>query len=408
MLISSSCVNDSKKRTTMVLLTQSPSLAEKYRAKRYADILFQQQAVADMKQFLLEFPKKRGVLLHGPAGTGKTSLAIAAASENNTELFELNASDLRNRAKLEEVLKPATLQQSLFKKSKILLMDEVDGVTGTDIGGIPELMRILEETKYPIIMTCNDVWQTKLAQLRPRCRLIEMKALPLAAIADIAQRYAAQEGILRDTKFFQQLAIKSQGDLRAALNDLQSYAHRDDLLVDTTEKRDVEETIFTILRRLFKERSDFLTLFDNTKLSLDEILLWLEENIPREYRNEALARAYAALGSADLFRGRIYRNQSWRFLIYQNIFQSAGISYAKKTPLQGFTKYEPPRRILKIWLNNQKIEKKKSIAKKYAHFVHCSTKRALRDFTLLKPILQRDNVQQQLRLSEEEVEFLKS
>lgn len=388
------------------MISSSPSFAEKYRAQHYKDISFQAQAVEDIKKFLQEFPKKRGALLHGPAGTGKTSLALAAAHENNLDVLELNASDLRNRAKLEEILKPATLQQSLFKKGKLLLMDEVDGVTGTDIGGIPELIRILEETKHPIIMTCNDVWQSKLAQLRQKCKLIEMKPLSPAMITGIVRTIAEKEGILRDSLFFNQLAIKSQGDVRAALNDMQSYAHNASLTIDTAEKRDVEDTIFNILRRLFKERQDFLNLFDTTKLSLDEILLWLEENIPREYRNEALARAYHALGNADVFRGRIYRNQSWRFLIYQNVFQSAGVSYAKEAANPGFTKYEPPKRILKIWMNNQKIEKKKSIAKKYARLVHCSTKRALRDFSLLKPILKRPDVQQQLRLSEEEMEFL--
>ena len=390
-----------------MIQTNGISLVEKYRARTYKDIHFQTQAIEDIKKFLHEFPKKRGAILHGPAGTGKTSLALAAANENNVEVLELNASDLRNRAKLEEVLKPATLQQSLFKKGKVLLMDEVDGVTGTDIGGIPELIRILEETKHPIIMTCNDIWQSKLAQLRVKCKLIEMKSLSPTMIADIIRKVAEKEGIVRDSSFFSKVAIKSQGDLRAALNDLQSYSLNNSLAVDTTEKRDVEDTIFNILRRIFKERQDFLNLFDSTKLSLDEILLWLEENIPREYKDESLAKAYYALGNADVFRGRIYKNQSWRFLIYQNIFQSAGVSYAKNKSNPNFTKYEPPKRILKIWMNNQKIVQKKSIAKKYAHLVHCSTKRALSDFFLLKPILQKPEVQNQLRLSEEEIDFLR-
>jgi len=367
-------------------MTDLTNISEKYRAKKYSDIISQDLAIVEIKKFLQEFPKKKGVILHGPAGTGKTSLALAAVYENNYDVLELNASDLRNRAKLEEVLKPATLQQSLFKKGKILLMDEVDGVTGTDIGGIPELIRILEETKHPIIMTCNDVWQSKLSSLRQKCKLIEMKPLSHAIIADILKKVSSKENIKKEDKFFMQVAVKSQGDLRAALNDLQSYIHADNPYVDLTEKRDVEDSIFNILKRLFKERQDFLTLFDTTKMSLDEILLWLEENIPREYKNEALAKAYYALGNADVFRGRIYRNQHWRFLI--------------------FTKYETPKRILKIWMNNQKIEKKKTIAKKYSKFVHCSVKRALRDFTLIKLILKKNSIRNQLKLSEEEIEFL--
>jgi len=382
------------------------SFAEKYRAKKYSELVGQAKAIEEIKSFLIQFPKKKGLILHGPAGTGKTSLAVATATENNLEILELNSSDLRNRLKLEQILKPASEQSSLFKKSKVLLMDEVDGVTGTDIGGVQELIRILEITNYPIIMTCNDLWQTKLSSLRSKCKLVEMKALNFQEILDLLKKVSEKEGIKTTPEFLKQISIKSQGDVRAALNDLQSYSRGEDLLVDAEEKRDVEENIFNILRRIFKERSDFLNIFDNSSMSLDEILLWIEENIPKEYKNEALAKAYHALGNADVFRGRIYLNQSWRFLIYQNIFQSAAISYAKSQASQGFTKYERPKRILKIWLNNQKQEKKKSIAKKYAKFVHCSTKRALRDFAMLKLILKKHTIQSQLKLSEEEIDFL--
>ena len=380
---------------------------EKHRAKKYADIQSQDNAVNEITSFLKNFPKKKALILHGPPGIGKTSLVHAAANENNLEILELNASDLRNSEKLEHILGPAAAQTSLFKKGKILLMDEIDGLSSNDRGGVGELARIIQTTKFPIIMTSNDVWQSKLSPIRSKSKIIEFKALGIDAIVSILRKVAKKEGLNKDEAFLRLVAIKSQGDVRAALNDMQSYSSASDLKVDSTEKRDIDENIFHVLRRLFKERSDFLELFDSSSLSIDEILLWIEENIPREYKNEALVNAYYALGKADVFRGRIYRQQHWRFLQYQNIFQSAGISYAKKIPLSGFTSYERPKRVLKIWMHNQKTEKKKTISRKYARLVHCSTKRIMRDFELLKPILRNPKVQKQLDLSEEETLFLK-
>ncbi|MFH1290420.1 MAG: replication factor C large subunit [Nanoarchaeota archaeon] len=385
------------------------NLAEKYRVKKFEDFVGQESAIMEIKLFLKAFPhgRRRAMILHGPAGTGKTSLVLAAAKHGNLDVFELNASDLRNRAQLEERLKPASEQMSLFGRGKVLLMDEVDGVTGSDRGGIPELVKVINATHFPVIMTCNDIWQSKLSPVRQKSKMVEMKALKLGDIISVLLKVAEQEGLSKSPQFLKQIAIKSQGDVRAAINDLESYSKTgSETEVDLSEKRDVEDNIFNILRKLFKDRDDCLRLFDNTSMSLDEILLWIEENIPREYKNEALAKAYYALGKADVFRGRIYKNQSWRFLIYQNAFQSAGISYAKDVPGEGFTSYEKPKRILKIWLNNQKIAKKKTIARKYATFVHCSTKRVMRDWDLLKPVLKQESVQNKLKMSDEEVGFL--
>ena len=200
------------------------NLSEKYIAEKYEDFHGQDAAIIEIKKFLAEFPKRRGIILHGPAGTGKTSLALAAAKENNLEILELNASDLRNRLKLEQIVKPATEQKSLFKAGKIILMDEVDGVTGTDIGGIPELVRLVTMTNYPLVMTCNDVWQSKLSPLRAKCKIIEMKALSTLSILEILKKISGKEGINKNISFLSQISLKSQGDVRAAINDLEILA----------------------------------------------------------------------------------------------------------------------------------------------------------------------------------------
>ena len=52
------------------------------------------------------------------------------------------------------------------------------------------------------------------------------------------------------------------------------------------------------------------------------------------------------------------------------------------------------------------MEKKKTISKKYAKLVHCSTKRAMRDFSMIKLIVQKLEIQKEMKLTEEEIDFL--
>ena len=102
---------------------------EKYRARSFSDIKGQNEAIIELKNFIFSFPNtKNAVLLHGPAGVGKTSLAHIVKKEFGLEIFELNASDLRNKEQLELKLKPAIEQQSLFNKGKEILIDEVDEI----------------------------------------------------------------------------------------------------------------------------------------------------------------------------------------------------------------------------------------------------------------------------------------
>ena len=131
----------------------------------------------------------------------------------------------------------------------------------------------------------------------------------------------------------------------SALNDLQCIAEKNSNInkenLDSLGYRDLQESIFNALMRIFKttDISTALTSFDNVKEDLDEQFLWLDENIPKEYtKPEDLANAYDALSKANIFNRRITRNQYWRFLVYINAHLTAGVALAKEEKYQ---KQEP-------------------------------------------------------------------
>jgi len=384
---------------------------EKYRPKKFEDLKGQDMAIDKIKAFVKYFGTgKKALVLHGPPGTGKTTFAYVMANEINSEIFELNASDIRNQAKLQEILRPAIEQKSLTKKGKIILVDEVDGISGYyDKGGILELVRLIELTSYPVIITANDVWNKKLSPLRKKSELVQLKEISYSSIKDVMINILRKENQFIDQSILTKVAIKAKGDMRAAINDLQILSKMKDPSMTVLDERNKETDIFNALRMIFKGKptDDILRVFDSVNMPLDEILLWVEENIPTEYQGEELARAYDLLSKADVFKGRIYKQQYWRFLVYENIFLSYGISASKKSAKIGFTSYKKPTRILKIWLNNQRTAKKKSIAIKYAKLVHVGTKRAMNEFPIIKQIIKSNPViQKELRLSEDEIEYV--
>ncbi len=385
--------------------------AEKYRAVSLKDFRGMGEVISSLKRFITDFPHgKHAALLHGASGTGKTALVYALANDLRFEVLELNASDLRNRKQIENVLNPASSQASLFAKSKILLIDEIDGISARDRGGIDAVIELIMRTRYPIFITTNDAWQKKLNPLRQKTELIDVKEIDYKALEEILKEICKKEKICIDADNVKSIAIKCKGDVRAAINDLQSIALLEEIDASCIHEREKEESIFHAMQKVFKAAkisSELLGTFDSVNMPIDEIFLWLDENLPLEFQGRELAKAYDALSIADVFRGRIMRQQHWRFLVYEYALITAGISASKKQAKIGFTQYRRPGRILKIWLAKQRNAIKKTIALKIADATHASSRRILKDFYFYKIILKKDaNIMENLKLSEQEKEFV--
>jgi replication factor C large subunit len=302
-------------------------------------------------------------------------------------------------------------QKSLRKQGKIILVDEVDGISEFEHSGLQELLNIIDFSPYPIIITANDIWGKKFSQLRKKCELLQLKEINYSVIKNVIYDILKKENFAIDEDFIAEIAIKAKGDLRAAINDLQTLSNLKDYFSIILDERNKETNIFNSLKKIFKEKpsNELLGIFDSVNMPIDDIILWLEENIPAEYKGKELARAYDLLSKTDVFKGRIYKQQYWRFLIYENIFLSYGIASSKEAPKTGFTIYKKPSRILQIWLNNQKTMQKKAICQKYSQYVHVSQKRAMSEFPVIKQIIKSNpEIQKELKLSEEEIDYLKS
>lgn len=384
---------------------------EKYRALKFEDIKGQDLAISEIKSFFKKFPEdKKAIILHGPAGVGKTSLAHVVKNELDLEIFELNASDFRNKEQLEAKLKPASEQKSLFKKGKVLLVDEVDGLSSSDRGGLPELIELIENTQFPMIITANNIWDQKFNELRKKCKVVGLKDIDYKYISLVLQNIAKKENLNIDNQVVISIAVRCNGDMRAAINDLQIIASDKDYLKSymVLDQRNKEQDIFNALKFVFKNMlsDETLRIYDSVDMPLEKIMLWVEENIPYEYSGEELYKAYQVLSLADLFVGRIMRQRHWRFLVYQNIFLSAGISLSKSKARIGYTHYQKPSRILKIWINNSRDAQKKTIIAKYASHIHCSKQKAAKEFNTIKPMLKIAKIQKELKLSEPEIEYV--
>ena len=394
----------------------------KYQPKKTSEIIGQDIALKKLKDFIVNFKKqkKKAALLYGPSGVGKTIIAHALANELELEILEVNASDVRNAEEINSMVGSAVGQMSLFSKGKIILVDEIDGLSGTkDRGGLQAIIKLIEKSAFPLILTATNPWDYKFNKLRRNTEMVEFAPLDYLSIFEILKKICEQENIKYEEEILKGLARRAGNDARAAINDLEI------LTIEAKEltKKSLEElgernkldTMINALFKIFKTTDPKVAIgaFDNVEEDLNEQLLWLDENLPREYtKPEDLAKAYDKLSKADVFNRRIKRWQHYRFLVYINALITAGIAVSKKEKYKTHVEYKPTGKLLKLWWAKQKSMKKKAIAEKIAEKTHTSGKEVIKD-TL--PYLQvafkknkefREKLTDELDLSREEAEWM--
>jgi replication factor C subunit 1 len=203
---------------------------EKYRPTRIADVVGNVDAIAVLRDWIRRFAaaaarpsgKEAGALVTGPPGIGKTTAVLCALRDAGFEVIEMNASDERSASAVKRFFADAAGNTGMGSRPRAVVMDEVDGMSSGDRGGIGELAKVISSATFPIICIANERTSPRIRPLAGVCidirfarpyRATIVKALMGGVVAKERLKIRAEE--------LDVLCERNGNDIRQLLNFLQ-------------------------------------------------------------------------------------------------------------------------------------------------------------------------------------------
>ncbi len=375
---------------------------EKYRPKILEGIVGNRTAVSDLQKWAQSWsrgvPDKRAVILQGGPGIGKTTAALALANEMGWTVIEMNASDSRNADAIRRTATRGAVLQTFSSTGeflrtaeggrKLIILDEADNVFGReDQGGIAAIVQMIQETQQPVILIVNDYYAltSRSSSIRRLCKTIKFQPIHAPDVKKILRTIILKEGLDANEEVLDFIAGRSEGDLRSAINDLESISqgHRELRGAETNALgfRDRESTIFAALQEIFrsgdaKRARDAMRELDEPP---EDVILWIDHNLPFEYgAADDLTRGYRSLARADIYLGRTRRRQAYGLWSYASEMMSSGVAVARHgRPTSGQLQF--PGYLIRMSRSRGRRAARNAVAKKLGRYLHTSMNLVLND-----------------------------
>jgi len=206
---------------------------EKYRPKTFEEVVDQEEVIEGIRNLLKDVNEMPHLLFAGPPGTGKTTLALIIARELYGETWreytlELNASDERGINVIREKVKVFSQYFTPSKGApfKLVILDEADMMTSEAQTALRRIMEIFSRTTR-FILICNYLNRI-ITPIQSRCAIFRFKRVPKELVIEHLNKISKKEGFNLSKEVLEKIYDVSEGDLRKAINLLQSASHLSD------------------------------------------------------------------------------------------------------------------------------------------------------------------------------------
>lgn len=198
--------------------------SEKYRPRTISEMVGNEESRSEIMEWVAKWKKgTKPLLLVGPPGIGKTTIAFLIAKQFGYDMIGLNASDVRSKSRINEILTPVLGNVSVLG-TPMIFVDEVDGIHGRgDYGGAAALVEILKESTVPIILAANNDTLEKMKNIKKTVKTISFKKIPPRLLRVYLENILKKENTKLSPGSLIKVIDKSRGDIRSMINLAQSF-----------------------------------------------------------------------------------------------------------------------------------------------------------------------------------------
>ncbi|WWD16374.1 hypothetical protein CI109_100800 [Kwoniella shandongensis] len=361
---------------------------DKYRPKKFSDLLGEDRVHREVMGWLKEWdkcvfkrtlpgkkrkveesenfvydplgrPRERILLLSGPPGYGKTTLAHIVARHAGYRTLEINASDDRSAATVSTRIKNAIESGTGLAsegKPTCVVIDEIDGASGGgDASFVRSLIKLIQDVpakkksntpakplRRPIICICNDLYATTLRPLRPFARIIRFRKPQAQFLVKRLREICDRETLSADLRVLTTLVDVTSGDVRSCLNTLQFIKSKTSAVTDEAIKsssvglKDSGTTLQSVWNSLFipiaaKQRRRAIGIDDGRYVDrisfqvqacgdYDKVVQGCFEHYPNLKPMDAslgnLCKVHDWLGYYDRLATKVGDSQEWELMGY--------------------------------------------------------------------------------------------